>query len=202
MCQYQNKSLTYGIWASRSGKALPSPHLKKIQDLKAGHLVKGETDDIATPSFLITTMDNSDWVAYLNLPRPWQMDSLIITNYFIQFLCPCSFPFQGFMENLGDAGGSGDCWNLGVHKQIMLSLWKDVIWCMEDWTAVLRMFIFIPSDEPEIEFMTFRSWTISIGRFCFWEQQISHLKIDTQACSFPSWSYCHHKGSDHSRKVL
>jgi len=33
---------------------------KKIQDLKAGRLVEGETDDIATPNFQITAMDNSD----------------------------------------------------------------------------------------------------------------------------------------------
>ena len=32
---------------------------KKIQDLKAGRLVEGETDDIATPNFQITAMDNS-----------------------------------------------------------------------------------------------------------------------------------------------
>ena len=33
---------------------------KRIQDLKAGRPVEGETDDIATPNFQITTMDNGD----------------------------------------------------------------------------------------------------------------------------------------------
>jgi len=51
---------------------------KKIQDLKAGRLVEGKMDDIATPNFQITATDNSDWVVYLNLPRLQWSDSFSV----------------------------------------------------------------------------------------------------------------------------